>query len=140
VPSALLPPSVSEEFNPAFSSGLNSQPFYHTAVFQMLFDDFKDVFRIHIPVPDIFRIHHDDGAFVATIKASRIIDPYPLGLAVQPERLHASFGIIPHSLGPMIVTADGVWFSLIYTEKYVALIIAHRNFGLGWVKPNVNYA
>jgi hypothetical protein len=94
----------------------------------MLLDDFIDIFLIHIRVPDIFRIHHDDGTLVATVKAPGIVDPYSFCLAVQPERLHTGFSIIPHGLGPMIITANGPWFPLIHTEKYMALIVAHRKF------------
>jgi hypothetical protein len=95
----------------------------------MLLDDFIDVFLIHIRVPDIFRIDHDDRALIATVEASRIIDPYPPGLAVQPEGLDARFSIVPHGLGSVIITADGARLPLIYAEKYMALIVAHKQYG-----------
>jgi hypothetical protein len=38
----------------------------------------------------------------------------------------------------MVITANGAWLPLIYTEKYMALIVAHkkyqRNYGIGLKK------
>ena len=101
----------------------------------MLLDDFVDVFFIYIRVPDIFRINHNNWTLIATVKASRIVDPYSLALAVEPHCLDTFLGVIAHGLGAMIVTARCSRLALVDAEKYMPLVVAHKNiFGSGWVR------
>lgn len=106
---------------------LNSQPFDHASIFEVLFNDLVNVFFIHIRVPDIFRINHNNRTFITTVKASRIVDPYSLALAVESQRLDTLLGVIAYGLGTMIVTAHCSRFSLVDAEKNMPLVVAHKS-------------
>lgn len=50
------------------------QPFHRAAVDQVLFDDLRGIFRLHVPVPDRLRIHDHRRAMFALIEAAGLVD------------------------------------------------------------------
>src|SRR5271170_289891 len=52
-----------------------TQSLHRTAVPQMLFDDFVQVFWLHKSVPNLFRINHDRLPMLALLEAAGLVDP-----------------------------------------------------------------
>ncbi len=94
----------------------------------MFFDDLVNIFFIHIRIPDVFGIDNDNRTFVAAIKTTRIVNPYPPAFAIELEGLDSLLGIITHGLSAMIVTTRGSRLALVYAEKYMSQVVAHNVF------------
>ena len=62
----------------------DTQTLYDPAVFQVLLDDLVDILLVNVGVPDIFGVDHNHRPLVASVEAARIIDSYPVSLAVEP--------------------------------------------------------
>jgi hypothetical protein len=92
----------------------------------MLLDDLIDIFLVHVGVPHVFRVDDQNGTLVASVETPRIIDTYSLRLAVQFERLDTRFSVIPHGLRAVVIATDRSGFTLVHTEKYMPMIVAHR--------------
>jgi hypothetical protein len=93
----------------------------------MLFDDLIDIFLIHVGIPDIFRIHDDNGTFVASVEATRVVNSYPPAFTIQFECFDTGLGVVSHGLCTEIITALFTGFSLVHAEKYMLLVVAHIN-------------
>lgn len=128
-----------DEFNNAFNIvegiclALDPQSLNDSSIFQVFLDDFVDVLFIHICVPDIFRVDHNDRSLIATVKTSSVVDAYSLTLAVEPQCFDTFLGVIAHSLGIVIITAQRSCLALVYTKKYMSLVVAHKDISAKWM-------
>ena len=52
------------------------QSFNHLAIFKVRFDDFIDVLRVDIAVPDRFGVNHDNRSSGAAVEATRFVDAH----------------------------------------------------------------
>ncbi len=56
-----------------------SQALDHLAVFQVRLDDFLDVGRVHVAVPDALRVHHRHRTGVAPVQAAGAVHAHTAG-------------------------------------------------------------
>jgi hypothetical protein len=114
---------------------LNPQPLYDASVFQVFLNDLVDIFLVDIRVPDVFRINYYHGTLIATVEAAGIINPHSFIFAVEFERFNAFLRVIAQGLGSEIIATQCSRFALIYTKKYMPLVVAHEDLrGKGRVK------
>ena len=52
------------------------QPFHRPSLHQVLRHNLRGVPRLHIPIPDPFRINHHRWSMLALVQASRLVDPH----------------------------------------------------------------
>lgn len=52
------------------------EPFHRPTVDQVLLDDLRGIFRLHVPIPDGLGIYDHGGAMFALIEAAGLVDPH----------------------------------------------------------------
>jgi len=57
------------------------QPLHRPPVDQVLLDNLRGIFRLHVPVPDCLRIHHHRWPVLALIQAQRLVDAHGVSQA-----------------------------------------------------------
>lgn len=114
------------------------QTLNRTVVNQVFFNDLVNVVLIDIPVPDAFRVDHQNRTLVATVQTARAIDT-DRSTAVFFQGFNFFFCVRLDLSRPAAATADGTFVTFVDTEKYVFLKIRHDEI-LTWpdrasVKP-----
>src|ERR1035437_9528500 len=90
-------------------------------------DDLVDVMLVDIGVPDFFRVHHDAGAFLAAVEATRLVDAR-VAFPGEPEFLHALLGVVAQRTRALVVAADPAALALVAAEENVVGVITHAGF------------
>ncbi len=57
----------------------NAQPLHWPPAHQVLRDNLRRILRLHIPVPNRFRIHNHRRPVFALVQAQGFVDPYSAG-------------------------------------------------------------
>ena len=90
----------------------------------MTVDDFVDVVRIDIRVPDAIGVDDDAWSLLTAVEAAGFVDAN-FSLAVQVELLDARFGVFLHFRSVMVRATRRAIFALIQAEENVTLVVAH---------------
>ena len=76
------------------------QPLHRPATHQVLVDDLRGIFRLHIAIPDGFGIDDDRGPVLALVKAAGLVDAHR---AAQPASFVSCCNCVCSSLLPSVV-------------------------------------
>src|SRR4051812_24653057 len=106
------------------------QALHDPAVLEMLLDDLVDVGLVHVGVPDLLRIHHDAGAFLAAVEAAGLVDAHG-ARARKAELLDALLGVVAQRARALVVAAGLAVLALVAAEEYVLVVVAHEDPGGG---------
>jgi hypothetical protein len=94
---------------------------------QVAVDDFVEVLRIYVGIPDGLRVDDRDRTQRTPVETAGVVDP-DLARAGDAQRLAAPFHIVAGLLGTALIAALTAVVSLVGTEKYVAGKITHTSF------------
>ena len=110
------------------------QPLYRSPIDQVLRNNLLHIARLHKPIPNGLRIHHDHRPVLALVKASGLIGPYP---ALQSSVLDCILELVLQMLpafGPAARPRSAP-IALIQADKNMSFKLCHMAYTLSLILP-----